>query len=294
MKISERITAIKQAYTRENLNLITRGIITAYREKRYSLIVNIINAIPVLRSEVGPRIRVAFSKLIFLYHPDRLNHYLREIELAERQNDQSALDPFMHIFNTLDVLKNTTRKIPGRDPENVQPDLEFGYDNEDFDRIIDPYNAEASTGVNQHPTDFISILAITEFNGEGGGIDSFHLRELEGLLDLSGRNLTDLSGIEQCINLSAINLSDNELVDITQLGYLAGLKELYLANNSITDVDGLSALAELRILDLSFNSVSETGYLNTLNKLEFLNLIDNPVSAEVINSLKRDGLMIVI
>ena len=52
-------------------------------------------------------------------------------------------------------------------------------------------------------------------------------------LDLSGRGITDLSGLEACRNLRELNLSDNQVLDLGPLASLTNLRELNLANNQI-------------------------------------------------------------
>ena len=79
-------------------------------------------------------------------------------------------------------------------------------------------------------------------------------------LDLSGRGITDLSGLEGCRNLRVLNLADNQVLDLSPLAGLSNLRELNLANNPITKLEeanlGLLAGIPLRSMDLSFNRVT--------------------------------------
>ena len=80
-------------------------------------------------------------------------------------------------------------------------------------------------------------------------------------LDLSGRGITDLLGLEGCRNLRELNLADNQVLDVSPLAGLSNLRELNLANNPITNLEeaNLQLLVgiPLRSLDLSFNSQTQ-------------------------------------
>ena len=119
-------------------------------------------------------------------------------------------------------------------------------------------------------------------------------------LDLSGSYITEISGIEQCVNLKALNLSGNAIADlrplagltqlenldisgssVSDLRPLSGLKNLTnltLKNNLISDLSGLEDLSALINLDLAFNYVSDVSALSGLSGLESLNLTGNNIS----------------
>ena len=89
-----------------------------------------------------------------------------------------------------------------------------------------------------------------------------------GVFNLSGKNISNLKGIEYFTNLSSLNISNNNLTSV-DLSHNTNLEKLYCSNNQLTSLD-LTNLSNLEVLDCSNNklttlSVSGKSYLNTLN-----------------------------
>ena len=119
-------------------------------------------------------------------------------------------------------------------------------------------------------------------------------------LDLSSRNLTDLSALAGLTGLReldlrhnavedlwplagltglrVLHLSGNRIADLSPLAGLTGLEQLSLAGNRIEDLAPLTGLAGLRALDLSGNRIEDFWPLAGLAALERLNLADNRVA----------------
>ncbi|MRH41200.1 DUF11 domain-containing protein [Aquibacillus halophilus] len=104
--------------------------------------------------------------------------------------------------------------------------------------------------------------------------------DLEQLTTLNApeRQINDLSGIENAVNLVNLNLFKNNITDISLLSELTALDELVLWDNQIEDVSSLSNLTNLRYLDLEFNQIVDISPLIDLTNLETLYLVDNPIS----------------
>lgn len=109
-------------------------------------------------------------------------------------------------------------------------------------------------------------------------------------LDLSGKNIKDISGINEFKNLEALNLSDNEIENIDAIK-LANLMVLNLSNNkiaSLVDLEnrfGILGLLELRELNLSNNQIKNIKALEPLEKLEILDISYNKIKN--IDALKQ-------
>lgn len=97
-------------------------------------------------------------------------------------------------------------------------------------------------------------------------------------LNLSGKNITNLSGIEKFTELTELNLSDNNISDIKNLKNLYNLENLNLENNNINDINNLKDLLNLKKLNLENNNISNIDNLRSLCNLEILNLGDNNIS----------------
>lgn len=129
-------------------------------------------------------------------------------------------------------------------------------------------------------------------------IDLVKLNRLEAV----SSNITNLSGIEQCLGLWQLNLSGNPVNDLSPLSYLTGLERLDLSycklkdissfkpinprslkylslfRNEITDIAPISKVTELYSLDMSKNNIKDISALSSLAKLNRLSSYANRIS----------------
>ena len=110
-----------------------------------------------------------------------------------------------------------------------------------------------------------------------GDIRQSDLERITGL-DSVRQGVSDLSGLEYCVNLTTLYLHDNQISDISPLSSLASLTTLYLHNNQISDISALSSLANLTTLNLPGNQISDISPLSSLANLTTLYLNDNQIS----------------
>ncbi len=127
-------------------------------------------------------------------------------------------------------------------------------------------------------------------NKSGGPIYQRDLRRITRL-NVGGRGIERLDGLEYMSDLIYLDLSDNQVSDLTPLGHLIGLKELSLRNNGITDLSAINFavlldLPNLTSLSLRHNVVwnngshtrlSDISMLSKLKMLEELELRDNQI-----------------
>ena len=99
-----------------------------------------------------------------------------------------------------------------------------------------------------------------------------------GRLEATGRQITDLTGLEYAVNLKELLLGDNQISDITPLAESTIIEGLELYNNNISDISSLAAMTNLTSLYLWHNSVSDLSPLAELNGLTSLQLVGNLVS----------------
>lgn len=88
--------------------------------------------------------------------------------------------------------------------------------------------------------------AINEFLGNEDIYIPFNREELESIkeLNLEGKNIINLEGIECLTNLENLNLSSNKISDISNLKDLKNLKSLNISNNQIYDISSLSSFKD--------------------------------------------------
>jgi Leucine-rich repeat (LRR) protein len=104
--------------------------------------------------------------------------------------------------------------------------------------------------------------------------------DLVGLNDLQAqsRNITDLTGIQYCVDLMLVRLDDNQIVDISALSGLTDLQQIYLHHNQISDISALAGLTSLTDLYIFSNQISDISALSGLVNMHFLQLDNNPIS----------------
>ena len=96
-------------------------------------------------------------------------------------------------------------------------------------------------------------------------------------LDLSSRNLTDLSALTGLSGVRELDLRDNAITDLSPLSGLSGLRVLDLSGNRIEELWPLAGLPALQRLNLSGNRIADIGMLSGLGGLRVLDLSGNRI-----------------
>ena len=91
-------------------------------------------------------------------------------------------------------------------------------------------------------------------------------------------NITDVTGLEYCINLDNLSLLGNQISDISPLANLTNLTLLMLGENQISDLTALSGLTNLNSLAIPTNGISDISQLSQLTNLEVLWLMNNQIT----------------
>ena len=97
-------------------------------------------------------------------------------------------------------------------------------------------------------------------------------------LDASGKEITELDGIQRLRNITSLNLAHNKISDISALGALSKLRDLDLSNNSISDISSLASLNNLESLNLGANRITDILPISILINLRDLNLRQNTIN----------------
>ena len=101
-------------------------------------------------------------------------------------------------------------------------------------------------------------------------------------LNLSGRNISDLSGREYCTNMKNLELNNNNITDISPLASMKDISKLSLDNNQISDISALVHLTKIRSLSLANNIITDIKPLvenNSFDKWDSIDLTGNPLDA---------------
>ena len=300
MEIRDLYDNLKKAYTEENLSLISGRIIELFRERRYDSL----RAVQKVVSEYTPceeaKINKVFSRLIMLYHPDKLNELRKKMDAAFGRGDFEELYSLSHILS-----------VQNLDPEKVaissvftQEDLaeEFGWDGADdysYFTVGETYTGQEEEGEEEYEDmdlfsgpSFLTVLKRRVYGNLNVDFPMYLLEDLEDI-EMADSELEFLDGISACRHARAIDLSNNVLTDITELGELRQIERLYLANNNIGLVDALGNLRVLQVIDLSFNDVDDLSPLFELNHLSYLNVMGNRIPAWQLEKLQLKGVTVV-
>ena len=101
-------------------------------------------------------------------------------------------------------------------------------------------------------------------------------------LELSSKNLADVSLLEKLDNVEELNLAGNNIADLEPLKELVKLKVLNLAGNQIEGLDPLKGLTQLEVLHLGGNKIKDAGAL-----ADFKNLIDLDLGSNELESVEH-------
>jgi hypothetical protein len=285
---------LKGAYTAENLGLISGRIIDLFRNHKYDAL----RAIQKVVNEYTPmeeeKISRVFTRLIMLYHPDRLGQCLTRMEEAYKVSDFETHYTMSHILT-----------VQNLEPEQVmvssiltEEDLaeEFGWDEAadgysyfmaGEEELSDLEEEDALAGPS-----FLTALKRRVYGNLNVDFPMYLLEDLEEI-EMADHELEYLDGIDACRHARAVDLSNNNLTDISDLGHLRQVERLYLSNNHVGLIDSLSNLTVLQVLDISFNDVDDLSPLFDLTHLSYLNVMGNRVPSWQLEQLHLKGVTVV-
>jgi len=187
-----------------------------------------------------------------------------------------------------------------------------------FDLLVDEAELFTNLGINDEAT-FTSWVeanisltpTITDFSLADGrircnlsfpyvggdiNITDFGITKINGLRCFSEVNetlvfvnspLTQITGVNNLINLIAFGIINSNLTKIENINNLINLTQLSFENNQITKLEGIDTFVNLIELYLQNNEISEiqTGVFDSLLSLSLINLEDNNLTTAEFNKL---------
>ncbi len=293
MEIGELYINLKNAYTAENLGLVSGRIIDMFRDRKYDAL----RALQKVVNEYTPcneeKINKVFSRLIMLYHPDRLSQSLDSLEKAYREGDFEALFIMSHILTVQNLESGHVMLSSVLTEEDLAE--EFGWDDSadgySYFMADDEYEEEDEDSGFDVRT-FLSVLKRRVYGNLNVDFPVYLLEDLDEI-EMADSELEDLDGISACHYARAVDLSNNSLTDITELGLMRQVERLYLSNNHLGLIDALSNLRVLQVLDISYNDVDDISPLFELSHLTYLNVMGNRIPSWQLEKLQLQGITIV-
>lgn len=294
MEIKDLYTSLKEAYTAENLGLISGRIIEMFREHKYDAL----RAVQRVVSEYVPceeeKINRVFSRLIMIYHPDRLSQNINQMDLAYKNGDFEALYSMSHILTVQNLEPEQVTVSSILTDEDLAE--EFGWDEgaDGFSYFMDQDQYEEGEGDDLDYThrSFLTALKRRVYGNLNVDFPMYLLEDLEEI-EMADYEIEYLDGIEACRHVRVVDLSNNNLTDLTDLGELRQIERLYLTNNYIHLIDALSNLTVLQVLDISYNEVDDLSPLFELSHLSYLNVMGNRIPPWQMEKLQLNGVTIV-
>jgi Leucine-rich repeat (LRR) protein len=294
METGELYSKLKDAYTTDNLGLVSGRIIEMFRDKKYDAL----RAMQKVVNEYTPcneeKVNKIFSRLIMLYHPDRLRQNLELLEKAYKADDFEFLYSMSHILTVQNLEPGHVALSSVLTEEDLAE--EFGWDDgaDGFSYFMAEEEPEQDeyedSGVERRS--FLSVLKRRVYGNLNVDFPMYLLEDLEEI-EMADYELEDLDGISACHYARAVDLSNNNLTDISELGELRQVERLYLSNNQIGLIDVLNMLSVLQVLDISYNDVDDISPLFELNYLSYLNVMGNRIPAWQLEKLQLKGVSIV-
>lgn len=294
MEITELYKSLKDAYTAENLGLISGRIIEMFREHRFDAL----RAVQKVVNEYTPcqeeKINRVFSRLIMIYHPDRLSQSVDQLEKAFETGDFEKLYTMSHILNVQNLEPDHVTVSSIITDEDLAE--EFGWDEgaDGFSYFMDQDSMEEEEegDLDYANRSFLSAVKRRVYGNLNVDFPLYLLEDLEEI-EMADYEIETLDGIEACRYARVVDLSNNNLTDLTELSDLHQVERLYLSNNHIGWIDPLSNMTVLQVLDISYNDVDDISPLFELSHLSYLNVMGNRIPDWQLEKLQLKGITIV-
>ncbi|RLD54792.1 MAG: hypothetical protein DRI97_10775 [Bacteroidetes bacterium] len=294
METGELYSKLKDAYTTENLGLVSGRIIEMFRDKKHDAL----RAMQKVVNEYIPcheeKVNKIFSRLIMLYHPDRLRQNLVLLEKAYKADDFESLYSMSHILTVQNLEPGHVVLSSVFTEEDLAEEFAWDEGADGFSYFMAEEELEQDeyedSGLERRS--FLSVLKRRVYGNLNVDFPMYLLEDLEEI-EMADYELEDLDGISACHYARAVDLSNNNLTDISELGELRQVERLYLSNNQIGLIDVLNMLSVLQVLDISYNDVDDISPLFELNYLSYLNVMGNRIPAWQLEKLQLKGVSIV-
>ncbi|MBM3133208.1 MAG: hypothetical protein FJZ95_09305, partial [Chloroflexi bacterium] len=127
------------------------------------------------------------------------------------------------------------------------------------------------------PDRMLDMLIRARINKPSGNICQDDLAAITSF-QANFQKISDLSGMEYCVQLKYLRLRLSEITDVSPLSGITTLHTIDLFGNQIRDIGPLSELENLSVCDLSVNGFSDITSLASLTNLTELSLSENPIT----------------
>ena len=295
MKINDLHLELSKAYSIDNLNKISLTLLNLQKNRQYSVlqkIAEIISDFVIIRITDDGK---GFSKFMMLYHPDRAQFHLREINRLTLQNNFDGLMEYSHILR-LERIEEIAASLDSLEDIDYAPVYDWDFETEGFSIVDDSDSSEfvrvkTKTSTKLIGYNFYDAIKLREFGDTESEFPSYYLENIDEF-ELSSSDINDLDGVQFCIHAKSIDLSDNRIADLSPLSTLVNLEELNLSDNEISFIDDLAYLTGLKSVNLANNLIEDIEPLFELEHLGYADLTGNKIDQVQINKLRCSGITV--
>ncbi len=282
------IFEIQEKLTKAFLIKASQHLIHFYKNKLYSKLSHIFSHIyPYKVQHINTNnYKKMFYKLIKIYHPDNLQIHIKNLETAIKNDLGKTISFYKNLIsiNFSITIKPYSSNVYHHDESYVFEEAEYeSFNYSDIELKEVEFNQ-----------DLISIISEIFLGNSNHRLEPVDLEQIDGELVLSELNLSDLDGLQYCINITNLNLSKNKIENIYEIKDLTFIEELDLSNNFINNIDPLFDLNYLETLYLDYNQIEDISPLLKIRSLQFVSIIGNPItSMDSIRKLQENDVIVV-
>jgi len=284
---------LTQAYTEANLNKISRNLIRLYSEKQFEQLKKIASMIaPWVTIDIDED-KKGFSRLIMLYHPDRIQYYQNELRDFLTSKNLSRLERLEHILVLLD-FEEIVCLLDNYQDIDYCVEYQWDADTTGFSYFSDsepPKYSKQKIKASKYCYSFYDAVKIRNYGNITTEIPIWYFKDWDEI-ELMDSEIDDLDGIQYCINAVTVDLSMNSITDISPIFDLREIQELNLSDNKIGYIDALSNLLKLKSVDLSNNEIDDISPLFNLPELEYCDVSGNRLSHAQVIELEELGVSV--
>lgn len=122
-----------------------------------------------------------------------------------------------------------------------------------------------------------ALLAKGADTDKDGIITRYEMSQMKGTLDLNNRGISDLSGLGDATDITALYLNDNNISSVNAISDLNNLTSLSLGWNHISDISPLQHMVKLTDLGLGSNHISDISTVANFHLLQRFSMDSNQV-----------------
>jgi hypothetical protein len=195
-------------------------------------------------------------------------------ELRSRYGGLAEEYVWKGVFNTYHLQVDYTWNFNRFEMDGIRSHSRYRWDSNQTSPAVEDQRPELVERLAEKGVENEIRRHLRKPEGELSGEDLRAIRKI----NLTGKQIQDLTLVAQMFALRDLNLSDNKLADVSELEMLTQLEVLRLHFNRLDNLDALSELTRLHQLDVGHNLIADTRAISQLPRLTHLTLRHNLIT----------------